>query len=110
MQSQSKIFDDFAKVATGAAGTFAGTVREFEAQTREKVRDWLGGLDMVTRDEFEACRALAVRAMGEAEMLRTEIAALKAAHSASIVVAHSTAAPSSGETEHGAGPDGAPTL
>jgi len=60
MQSQNSIFDDFAKVATGAAGTLAGAAREFETQTREKMREWLGGLDMVSRDEFEAVRALAI--------------------------------------------------
>ena len=111
MQSQSKIFDDFAKVATGAAGTFAGTVREFEAQTREKLRDWLGALDMVTRDEFDACRALAARAMSEVDLLKAEVAALKAAHSAAATPAASDrAAPLPGKAEHGAGADGAPTL
>jgi BMFP domain-containing protein YqiC len=109
MQSQSKIFDDFAKVATGAAGTFAGTVREFEAQTREKVRDWLGGLDMVTRDEFEACRTLAARAMSEVELLKTELAVLKAARATAATPA-APATPSPDQAEHGAGPDGAPTL
>lgn len=127
MQSQSKIFDDFAKVATGAAGTFAGAAREFETQTREKVREWLGGIDMVGRDEFEACRALAARAMGDVELLKAEIAQLKAMHAstqhastqhasgapASAVPAtpHSPAdhAPSAEAARGGAGPDGQPT-
>ena len=107
MQSQSKIFDDFAKVATGAAGTFAGAAREFETTTREKLREWLGGLDMVTRDEFEAVRALAMRAMAEVEMLKSELAAMRAhAPAPAPAVDH---APSAEAARGGAGPDGQPT-
>ncbi len=116
MQSQSNIFDDFAKVATGAAGTFAGAAREFEAQTREKVREWVGGLDMVTREEFDACRALAARAMGDVELLKAEVAKLKAAHATAAAANPSTTdhvpadhAPSAEAARGGAGPDGQPT-
>jgi len=109
MQSQSKIFDDFAKVATGAAGTFAGAAREFETTTREKLREWLGGLDMVTRDEFEAVRALATRAIADVEGLKAELAAMSAhavAPGASPAVDHT---PSAEAARGGAGPDGHPT-
>ncbi len=109
MQSQNKIFDDFAKVATGAAGSFAGVAREFETQTREKLREWLGGLDMVTREEFEACRALAARAMGDVELLKAEVAALKAAHAAAAVAPAPVPVPVSEDAHSTAGPDGQPT-
>lgn len=56
MQSQNRLFDDLVKVMNGAAGTLAGMTREAEAATRERVRDWIGGLDMVSRDEFEALK------------------------------------------------------
>ena len=110
MQSQSTIFDDFAKVATGAAGTFAGAAREFEGQARDKFREWLGGLDMVTREEFDACRALAARAMGDVELLKAEVAKLKAAHAAAAPVQPTPPtdhAPSADAARGGAGPDGA---
>ena len=107
MQSQSKIFDDFAKVATGAAGTFAGAAREFETTTREKLREWLGGLDMVTRDEFEAVRALATRAMADVEALKAELATMRA-HAAAPASA-ADHAPGAEAARGGAGPDGHPT-
>ncbi len=113
MQSQNSIFDDFAKVATGAAGTFAGAAREFETQTREKVREWLGGLDMVSRDEFEAVKAMAARAMAEVEALKSRIVATEhgTAHASDAVAGAAVAdhAPDASAARGGAGPDGHPT-
>src|SRR3546814_12073624 len=65
MQSENRMFDDFVKVLNGAAGTFAGMGREAEANFRERVREWVGGMDMVRRDEFEAVKAIAVAAREE---------------------------------------------
>ena len=45
MQSENRLFDDFVKVLNGAAGTFAGMTREAEGAFRERVREWVGGLD-----------------------------------------------------------------
>lgn len=110
MQSQNSIFDDFAKVATGAAGTFAGAAREFEAQTREKMREWLSGLDMVGRDEFEAVKAMAARAISEVEALKAELAATQTApHAATHADAGADHTPSDEAARGGAGPDGHPT-
>lgn len=78
MQSQNRMFDDFVKMMNGAAGTFAGMTREAEGAFRERVRDWIGGLDMVSRDEFEAVKAIAVAAREEAQALRSRIEALEA--------------------------------
>ncbi len=77
MQSENRIFDDLAKVLNGAAGTFAGMTREAEAQFRERARDWIGGLDMVSRDEFEAVKAMAAAARDEADALRARLDALE---------------------------------
>ena len=78
MQSQNRLFDDFVKMMNGAAGTIAGMTRESEAAMRERVRDWIGGLDMVSRDEFEAVKAIAVSAREESQALRARIEALEA--------------------------------
>lgn len=78
MQSQNRLFDDLVKVLNGAAGTFAGMGREAEANLRERTRDWLGGLDMVSREEFEAVRAMAIAAREENQGLSARIAALEA--------------------------------
>ncbi len=78
MQSENRIFDDLAKVLNGAAGTFAGMTREAQAQFRERTRDWMGGLDMVSRDEFEAIKAIAVSAREENQVLKARLDALEA--------------------------------
>ena len=79
MQSENRLFDDLAKVLNGAAGTFAGMTREAQAGMRERARDWVGGLDMVGRDEFEAVKAIAVAAREENQLLRARLDALEAA-------------------------------
>jgi BMFP domain-containing protein YqiC len=77
MQSENRLFDDFVKVLNGAAGTFAGMTREAEASFRERARDWIGGLDMVSRDEFEAAKAIAVAAREENQALKARLDALE---------------------------------
>ena len=78
MQSENRIFDDFVKVMNGAAGTLAGMTREAEGAFRERMREWIGGLDMVSRDEFEAIKAIAVAAREENQLLKARIDALEA--------------------------------
>lgn len=79
MQSENRFFDDLAKFFNGAAGTLAGMGREAEASARERARDWIGGLDFVSRDEFETVKAIAVAAREEADALKARVAALEAA-------------------------------
>jgi BMFP domain-containing protein YqiC len=78
MQSENRLFDDFVKVMNGAAGTLAGMTREAQAAMQERFREWIGGLDLVKREEFEAVRAMAVAAREENEALRARIEALEA--------------------------------
>jgi BMFP domain-containing protein YqiC len=77
MQSENRFFDDFVKVLNGAAGTMAGMTREAEANFRERVREWVGGMDMVSRDEFEAVKAIAVAAREESLALKARLDALE---------------------------------
>jgi BMFP domain-containing protein YqiC len=77
MQSENRLFDDFVKVMNGAAGTLAGMTREAQAAMQERFREWVGGLDLVKRDEFEAVKAMAVAAREENEALRARIEALE---------------------------------
>jgi BMFP domain-containing protein YqiC len=79
MQSENRLFDDFVKMMNGAAGTLAGMGREAEGAARERMREWIGGLDMVSRDEFEAAKAIAVAAREESQALKARIEALEAA-------------------------------
>lgn len=79
MQTENRIFDDIAKVLNGVAGTVAGMGREAEAATRERMREWIGGMDFVSRDEFEAVKAMAAAARDEADALRLRLEQLEAA-------------------------------
>lgn len=78
MQSENRFFDDMVKVLNGAAGTIAGVGREAEAAMRERTREWIGGLDFVSRDEFEAVKASAAAAREEVEALKARLAILEA--------------------------------
>lgn len=77
MQTENRIFDDIAKLMNSAAGTIAGMGREAEAATREKAREWIGGLDFVARDEFEAMKAIAIAAREEVNLLKARVEALE---------------------------------
>ncbi|WP_174287425.1 accessory factor UbiK family protein [Sphingomonas bacterium] len=78
MQTENRLFDDLVKFMNGAAGTLAGVGREAEAGARSRARDWIGGLDFVSRDEFEAVKAMAAAARDEADALRARLDALEA--------------------------------
>ena len=78
MQTDNRVFDDFVKFVNGAAGTFAGMAREGGDAARERAKEWLGGLDFVSREEFEAAKAMAVAARDEADALSLRVAALEA--------------------------------
>ena len=78
MQSENRLFDDLVKMVNGVAGTMAGAGREAEAAMRERMREWIGGVDFVGRDEFEAVKAMAAAARDENEILKARIAALEA--------------------------------
>lgn len=78
MQTENRFFDDFAKMLNGVAGTVAGMGREAEASMKERMKEWMGGMDFVSRDEFEAVKAMAAAARDEAEALRRRLEALEA--------------------------------
>ena len=79
MQSQNRMFDDLVKMLNGAAGTVAGMGREAEGSLRERMREWVGGMDFVARDEFDAVKAMAAAARDENDALKKRIEALEAA-------------------------------
>jgi BMFP domain-containing protein YqiC len=77
MQSDNRFFEDLAKMMNGFAGTVAGVGREAESNAREKFKSWIGGFDFVSREEFEAVKAMAAAARDEVAALRAELAAQK---------------------------------
>lgn len=78
MQSENRLFEDLVKLVNGAAGTVAGVGREAQSSARERAREWIGGLDFVSREEFEVVKAMAVAARDEADALRARLDALEA--------------------------------
>lgn len=78
MQSENPLIADFVKMANAAAGTFAGMTREAREGARERVKEALGGLDFVSREEFDAVKDMAAKAREENEKLATRLAVLEA--------------------------------
>jgi len=79
MQSQNRFFDDLSKMLNGVAGTVAGVGREAEAGARERAKEWVGGMDFVSREEFEAVKEMASKARAEADALKKRLDALEKA-------------------------------
>ncbi len=78
MQTQNRLLDDLARVATGALGVAAGMRGEIEARLRDQFEKILTGMDLVGREEFDAVKAMAAKARAEQETLARRVAALEA--------------------------------
>ena len=78
MHSQNPMIADFVKLANSAAGTFAGMTREARESARERVKEAMGGMDFVSREEFDAVKDMAAKARDENENLAERLAALEA--------------------------------
>ncbi len=73
MQSENRFFDDLAKMVNGIAGTVAGAGREAESAMRDRAKEWVGRMDFVSREEFEAVKQMAATARAEAEALKARL-------------------------------------
>ena len=78
MQSENPLIADFVKLMNSAAGTVAGMGREARESARERVREAMGGIDFVSREEFDTVKAMAAKARDENEALMKRIEALEA--------------------------------
>ena len=79
MQSENPLIADIAKLLNSAAGTMAGMGREARDAARERVREAVGGLDFVARDEFDAIKDMAAKAREENAALKARVDALEKA-------------------------------
>lgn len=77
MQSQNRLLDDLARVATGALGVASGMRQEVEGRLRGQFERILGEMDLVTREEFEVVKAMATKARQRQEELEEKVAALE---------------------------------
>ena len=78
MQTRSKIFDDLSQLMTNAMGVAQGARTEAETAMKSMIDRWMADRDFVTREEFDAVRAMAQKAREENEALASRIAALEA--------------------------------
>jgi BMFP domain-containing protein YqiC len=78
MQNKSPLVSDAVKMMNAAAGSLAGMTREARDAAREKMKEAFGGLDFVSREEFDAVKAMAAAAREENEKLAERLAALEA--------------------------------
>jgi BMFP domain-containing protein YqiC len=78
MQSQNPIIADFVKLANSAAGTVAGMTREARETACERLRERMGGVDFVSREEFDTVKAMAQKAREQADALEVRVAELEA--------------------------------
>ena len=79
MQTRNKVFDDMAQLFSNAMGVAQGAKAEAETALKSMLDRWLADRDFVTRDEFDAVRAMAQKAREENEALKARIAALEGA-------------------------------
>ena len=79
MALRRRMMDDIAKLSTAAAGLVQGASREAEAHFRQRLERLLDRMDLVTREEFEAVKAMAAKAREENEALAQRLARLEAA-------------------------------
>ncbi|WP_118138003.1 accessory factor UbiK family protein [Oceanicella sp. SM1341] len=77
MQTRSKIFDDMSQLMTNAMGVAQGARTEAETAMKSLIDRWMADRNLVTREEFDAVRAMAIKAREENETLKARIATLE---------------------------------
>ncbi|MGQ0456885.1 MAG: accessory factor UbiK family protein [Hyphomicrobium sp.] len=77
-QTSNRIFDDFAKLMTDAAGAAEGMKREAETMVKGQAERFLREMDVVAREDFEAVKAMAQKAREENDALAARLALLEA--------------------------------
>ena len=78
MQTSNRILDDMAKVASGAVSAVTGVKGDADNFLRRHVEKLLNEMDLVTREEFDAVKAMAANARSEQEKLEARVAELEA--------------------------------
>ena len=94
-ETRGRMFDDFSRFMSDAAGMAQGVRKEVESLVKAQVERLLSSMDVVSREEFEATKAMAIKARDENERLEKRIVALEA---------RLGIAPAEGRTDHGATP------
>jgi len=75
-QGPNRLLDDFAKLMTDAAGVAQGARREVETAFKAQAERFLSDMDVVSREEHEAVKEMAIRALDRIEELESRLAKL----------------------------------
>ena len=78
MTTQNRFLDDLSKLMTNAMGVAQGARGEAENAMKGWIDRWLADRDLVTREEFEAVREMAIKARTENAELKARLDALEA--------------------------------
>ncbi|SHH98539.1 accessory factor UbiK family protein [Marivita hallyeonensis] len=78
MQTRNKVFEDISQLMTNAMGVAQGAKEEAETAMKSMMDRWLADRDFVTREEFDAVRAMAQKAREENEALKARLDAMEA--------------------------------
>ena len=78
MQTENRLLDDLARVATGALGALSGMREDLEGRLRDQFERILGRMNLVRREEFDAVQAMAAKARAAQEALEQRVALLEA--------------------------------
>jgi BMFP domain-containing protein YqiC len=87
MQANNRFLDDLARLANGAMGSLAGVKSEIDGFVRQRFERLLADMELVSREEFEAVKAVAANARAAQETLETRVAQLEAALAAAGIAA-----------------------
>lgn len=79
MNAPNRLLDEVARLVTDAAGAAQGVRREVETVVKTQVQRLLADMDVVTREEFEAVREMAIMAREENDKLAARLDALEGA-------------------------------
>jgi BMFP domain-containing protein YqiC len=75
--ASSRILDDLGRLITDAAGVATGVRREVDGIVKSQIERLLRDADVVTREEFEAIREMAILAREENAALKERLEALE---------------------------------
>ena len=78
MQKDNKFFEDMARLASGAAGSFVEMGREMEGMMRGQMEKLLQNMNLVTREEFDTVKGMLSKSREEQEELKKRLSFLEA--------------------------------
>ncbi|MGB3625234.1 MAG: accessory factor UbiK family protein [Henriciella sp.] len=78
MAGTNPMLDDLAGLMTGAMGAARAAGDEAKTAMQARVRSMIADMDLAERDEVEALRAIAIKALEQVEALEKRVEALEA--------------------------------